>query len=136
MLTHMEKYSIKTTGAPEAKGPYSQAVRVGRLFFVSGQLGVRPETGQCVSSSIQEQTQQCLENIGAILNADGLSLSDVVKITCFLKDMRDFTEFNRVYARFFTDTFPARSTVAVSDLPANALVQIDAIAYSKDQAGT
>ncbi|MDR2418347.1 MAG: RidA family protein [Treponema sp.] len=118
---------IQTNGAPAAIGPYSQALVSGNLVFTSGQLGLTPETGVLAGSSIEEQTEQVISNLKAVLEAAGSSLDKVIKTTCFLADMNDFTAFNAVYAKYFPSK-PARSTVAVRQLPKNALVEIEAIA--------
>ena len=118
---------IHTNTAPAAIGPYSQAIITGNLVFTSGQIPLDPESGQLVGSSIVEQTEQVMKNIKAILEASGSSFEKVVKTTCFLADMGDFTAFNEVYAKYFTGK-PARSTFSVKQLPRNALVEIDTIA--------
>ena len=128
----MGKIIIHTNNAPEPIGPYSQAVEAGThnssLLFTSGQLGIDPATGNFVTGGIKEQTKQVLKNIEAILKADSASLSQVVKTTVFLKDMNDFTAMNEVYAEFFNESKPARSTVEVARLPKDALVEIEVIA--------
>ncbi|MDR3261839.1 MAG: Rid family detoxifying hydrolase, partial [Tannerella sp.] len=111
------KESIATTAAPAAIGPYSQAVRVGNLVFVSGQLGLDPATGAFVEGGVKEQTSQAFRNIRAILSAAGYTIQDVVKVTVFLVDMADFAAVNEVYAASFEGDFPARSAVAVKTLP-------------------
>jgi 2-iminobutanoate/2-iminopropanoate deaminase len=118
---------IQTNGAPAAIGPYSQAFVSGNLVFTSGQLALMPETGVLAGSSIEEQTEQVISNLKAVLEAAGSSLGKVIKTTCFLADMNDFAAFNAVYAKHFSSK-PARSTVAVRQLPKNALVEIEAIA--------
>ena len=117
------KNVISTTKAPAAIGPYSQAVRVGNLVYTSGQIPINPATG-----GIKEQTRQSLLNVKAILEAAGLSMSDVVKTTVFMADMNDFADMNAVYAEFFSEPFPARSAVAVKALPKGALVEIEVVA--------
>jgi 2-iminobutanoate/2-iminopropanoate deaminase len=127
----MTRSVITTDGAPSAIGPYAQGVRVGNLIFTAGQGALDPITGQIVPGGIKEQTERTLENLKAILEAGGSSLGQVVKATVFLKDMNDFAAMNSVYASYFgTDgeTLPARTTVEVSRLPRNILVEIDAIA--------
>ena len=120
---------IKTSNAPEAIGPYSQAVDSGAgLVFLSGQLPIDPATGAFPEGGVKEQTRQSLLNIAAILREAGLSLGNVVKTTVFLSDMGDFAAMNGVYAEFFSAPFPARSAVAVKALPKGALVEIECIA--------
>lgn len=123
----MKREVIATRKAPSAVGPYSQAIRVGHFVFTAGQLALDPATGKLVEGGIQEQTRQALTNIAAVLEAAGSSLDKVVKTTVFLKDIDDFKAMNGVYAEFFANKPPARSTVAV-DLALGALVEIDAIA--------
>lgn len=120
---------VLTDRGPKPIGPYSQAVKSNGFVFVSGQVGFDPATGQFVAGGIQEQTARVMENLKAILEAAGVSLSHVVKSTVFLKDMNDFTAMNEVYARYFTPAPPARSTVQAARLPKDALVEIDVVAY-------
>lgn len=120
--------SIATEQAPQAIGPYSQAVRVGDWIFASGQIPIDPATGEFVPGGIEEQTEQVLKNLTAVFAAAGLAMNQVVKTTVFLADMNDFTAMNQVYARFFPDAPPARSTVQAARLPRDARVEIDAIA--------
>lgn len=122
------KQIIKTVNAPEAIGPYSQAVRTGGLVFASGQIPLDPRTGQSVAGGIAEQTEQVLHNLSAVLEAAGSSLDRVVKTTVFLADMNDFAAMNEVYARYFSKEPPARATVAAARLPRDARVEIEAIA--------
>jgi 2-iminobutanoate/2-iminopropanoate deaminase len=122
------KRRITTDGAPGAVGPYSQAIEAGSLVFCSGQVGLDPATGSLVEGGIAEQAERALRNLAAVLDAAGLALADVVKTTCFLADIGDFRAFNEVYARFFTDPPPARSTFAVAALPLGARVEIEAVA--------
>ena len=117
---------LHTEKAPEAIGPYSQAIEANGLIFLSGQLGLIPDTG-AMAHSLAAQTVQALENIISILKSANLTLKDVVKTTCFLADMGDFAAFNEVYARYFTSK-PARSCVAVKDLPKGVLCEIEAVA--------
>jgi 2-iminobutanoate/2-iminopropanoate deaminase len=117
-----------TPRAPRAIGPYSQATRANGLLFTAGQVGFDPTTGELVDGGIAEQTERVLANVGAILEAEGLSLASVVKTTVFLVDMADFADMNTVYARAFGDHRPARSTVAVAALPRGARVEIEAVA--------
>jgi 2-iminobutanoate/2-iminopropanoate deaminase len=121
---------ISTENAPKAIGPYSQAVKAGNLLFVSGQLPIDPATGTIVGNSITLQTRQSLKNIQGILTAAGMDLCDVAKVNVFLADMNDFAAMNEVYATFFTVGFPARAAVQVAHLPKDALVEIEAIAFT------
>ena len=122
------KEVITTEKAPAAIGPYSQAIRVGDLVFTAGQAAVDPEKGKLIDGGIEEQTRQTLRNIEAILKAAGSSMDQVVKTTVFLQDMGDFAAMNAIYASFFGDVPPARSTVQVAALPLGALVEIEAVA--------
>src|SRR6476660_10369340 len=119
---------VATPDAPRAIGPYSQATRANGLLFTAGQVGFDPATGELVDGGISEQTERVLANIGAILEAERLDLSAVVKTTVYLVDMADFAAMNEVYARAFGDHRPARSTVAVGALPKGVKVEIDAVA--------
>lgn len=121
----MEK--IYTKNAPEAIGPYSQAVVVDGTVYTSGQIAINPESGAVEATTIEEQTEQVCKNLCAVLKAAGSSIEKVVKTTCFLKNMEDFAAFNAVYAKYFTSK-PARSCVAVKQLPKDVLVEIDTIA--------
>ena len=118
---------VHTNHAPLAIGPYSQAVVAGNLVFTSGQIPLNPETGLLEGSSITEQTHRVCKNLEAVLTAAGSSLKKAVKTVCFLSDMSDFAAFNEVYAQYFTEK-PARSCVAVKDLPKGALVEVEVIA--------
>jgi 2-iminobutanoate/2-iminopropanoate deaminase len=120
--------TVATSGAPRAIGPYSQALRAGGFLFTAGQVGFDPTTGELVDGGIAEQTRQVLQNIGAILEAGGSGLAQVVKTTVFLVDMADFGAMNEVYAEAFGAHRPARSTVAVAALPRGARVEIEAVA--------
>ena len=122
------KQIISTHYAPAAVGPYSQAVRVDHLIYTAGQIALIPQTGKLVEGGIEEQTQQVMKNLAAILEAAGSSLVNVVKTTIFLTDINDFAKVNQVYGSFFSDAPPARSTVQVSALPLGAKVEIEAIA--------
>ncbi len=122
------KQIISTMDAPQAIGPYSQAVRVGSFVFLSGQIPIDPSTGNFVEGGVAEQTEQVLKNISAVLSASGTSLENVVKTTVFLADMNDFVAMNEVYARFFKENPPARATVQAARLPRDARVEIEAIA--------
>src|SRR3990172_7302525 len=122
------KKIISSSEAPAAFGPYSQAVRAGNLLFLSGQLPLDPKTGTIVGEDIETQTKQVISNIKAVLEAGGLSLSNVVKTTVFMKDLQHFQKMNGVYKEFFTQDAPARSTFQVANLPMNALIEIESIA--------
>lgn len=124
----MSKTAISTPSAPAAIGPYSQAIRSGNLLFVSGQIPLDPATGQVVEGDAAAQTERVLQNLSAILQAAGSSLGKVLKTTVYLKDMAEFASMNEIYARFFTESPPARATVEVSRLPRNVLVEIELIA--------
>lgn len=128
----MSKQSIATNNAPAAIGPYSQAVRTGNLIFTAGQVGVDPTTQQVVTGGITEQTRRVFENLKAILEEGGTSLSNVVKATVFLKNMNDFAAMNAVYGSYFANQedapLPARSTVEVARLPKDVLVEIEVVA--------
>ncbi|XOQ43334.1 MAG: Putative regulator AldR [Clostridium sp.] len=124
------KKTVYTQKAPEAIGPYSQAVVAGNLVFTSGQIPIVPQTGEVVQGDITAQTEQALKNVGEILKAAGADYEDVVKTTCFLKNMDDFAAFNEVYAKYFTGK-PARSCVAVRELPKGVLVEVETVAVLK-----
>ena len=111
------KKKIATENAPQAIGPYSQAIQYGNFLFVSGQIAIDPPTGNIIEGEIEAQTEQVLKNIAAIIEAAGMSLQDVVKCSCFLKDMNDFVGFNAVYENYFGEILPARETVEVARLP-------------------
>ena len=121
---------ISTELAPKAIGPYSQGIRIGDLIYTAGQAAVDPAIGKLIEGDISAQTRRTLQNIGAILDAAGTSLSKVVKTTVFLTDMANFKAMNEVYAEFFPEHPPARSTVAVAGLPLGALVEIECIALA------
>ena len=118
---------VQTEKAPAAIGPYSQAVVIGDLVFTSGQIPINPETGAIEGATIKEQAHQVCKNLQAVLEAAGSSLDKAVKTVCFLKEMSDFAEFNEVYAEYFTGK-PARSCVAVKEIPKGALVEVEVIA--------
>ncbi len=122
------KQVVRTESAPKPVGPYSQAVRSGNLVFVAGQGCVNPQTGKKEDASVQAETRQVLENVKAILEAAGTSMSRVVKTTCFLADMNDFQAFNAVYAEYFPSDPPARTTIQAGRLPLDLKVEIEAIA--------
>lgn len=121
---------LSTDKAPAAIGPYSQAVITGNLLFSSGQIALDPETGVVVGKTIEEQTEQVMKNLGAILEEAGLTYADVVKTVCFLDDMDDFGAFNEIYGKYFTEK-PARSCVAVETLPKGVLCEVEVIAEIK-----
>ena len=121
------KEIITTKNAPAAVGAYSQAVKTGNLLFCSGQIALDPASGNLVGNDIKTQTEQVMHNISAVLSASGATFDNVVKTTCFLADIKDFAEFNAVYAKYFTGK-PARSCVAVSALPKGSLVEVDIVA--------
>ena len=118
---------ISTPDAPQAIGPYSQAISCGGMLFVSGQIAIDPAIGDVIDGDIEAQTEQVLKNVSAIIAAAGMQLSDVVKCSCFLKNMDDFMRFNGVYERYFGDILPARETVEVAKLPKDVLVEVSAI---------
>lgn len=120
---------IKTNKAPAAIGPYSQGIITSEFAFVSGQIPVNPETGCVESDNIEGQARQSLENVKAVLAEADFSLSDVVKTTCFITDMKDFATFNKVYSEYFSGLCPARSCVAVKELPKQVLCEIEVIAH-------
>jgi 2-iminobutanoate/2-iminopropanoate deaminase len=122
------KHSFSSDNAPKAIGPYSQAVRVGDLLFLSGQVPLDPTTGQLIEGDISAQTRRVMDNLDAVLRSAGLSFADVARTTIFLADMNDFAKVNEVYGSYFTEPFPARATVQVARLPKDARVEIDAIA--------
>ncbi|MBQ8607190.1 MAG: RidA family protein [Bacteroidaceae bacterium] len=122
------KKVISTVKAPAAIGPYSQAIEVNGMLFLSGQIPVDPSTGEIVEGGIKEQTKQVFENIKNVLKEAGLTLDNVVKTTVFLADISMFVEMNEVYASYFTSDYPARSAFAVKQLPKGALVEIESIA--------
>lgn len=118
---------IETKKAPAAVGPYSQAIEINGLLYMSGQIAIDPEVGKIVATDIEGQAAQCCKNVGAILSAAEMDFSNVVKTACFLADIADFKKFNEVYAKYFISK-PARSCVAVKDLPLGALCEIEVIA--------
>lgn len=124
--------SISTSKAPKAVGAYSQAIKTGNYVFTSGQIPLDPNTGVLVEGGIEAQTKQVMENLKQVILAGGLNFEDVVKTTIFILDMGDFAAVNKVYEQYFTNTLPARSCVAVANLPKEALVEIELIAYCKN----
>lgn len=119
---------ISTDKAPAAIGPYSQGIVAGDFLFASGQIPINPENGEILGTTIEEQAEQSMKNVGAILAEAGADYTKVVKTTCFLADMADFAAFNGVYEKYFTEK-PARSCVAVKQLPKNVLCEVEVIAY-------
>ena len=124
------KEVIKTNDAPQAIGPYSQAIKANGFVFISGQIAIDPATGELVEGDVGKQADRVLQNLRAILQAAGSSMEQVVRTTVFLKNISDFAAMNQVYATFFTTQQPARSTVEVAQLPRNVLVEIDVIALT------
>jgi 2-iminobutanoate/2-iminopropanoate deaminase len=124
------KYTVNTANAPAAIGPYSQAVviRGGHIMFTAGQIPMDPISGEIIGSEIREQTRRVMQNIKGILEAEGASMSNILKTTIFMKNMQDYPGLNEVYKTFFSETFPARSAVEVNRLPKDVLVEIEAIA--------
>ncbi|HLE53119.1 MAG TPA: RidA family protein [Anaerolineales bacterium] len=127
------KKVITTDKAPKPIGPYSAGVRVGDLVFTAGQIGLDPLTGEVVPGGIQAETRQVIRNLQGVLEATGSSLQEIVKTTVFLRDMNDFAQMNTIYAEFFSQDYPARSTVQVSALPKGVAVEIEAIALISNQ---
>ena len=124
----MRREPVKTSNAPGAIGPYSQAIKVGEFVYTSGQVAIDPATGEFIGGGIAEQTERVLKNVAAVLEAAGSSLDQVVKTLVFLADMDDFTAMNEVYGKFFTAAPPARSTVQAARLPKDARIEIEAVA--------
>ena len=125
----MLKHAVSSPDAPAAIGPYSPAVRAGQLLFISGQVPIDPATGQMIEGDVAAQTRRVLDNVGALLLAADRSFADVVRTTIFLADMNDFASVNAIYARYFSEPYPARATVQVARLPKDARVEIDVIAF-------
>lgn len=121
-----------TTNAPAAIGPYSQAIAVNGFLFASGQIPLDPATGEIVGTTIEEQAERCCMNVKGILEANGLTFDNVIKTTCFLADMKDFAAFNGVYAKYFVSK-PARSCVAVKEVPKGVLCEIEVTAVLKEE---
>lgn len=128
----MQRTQISTTHAPAAIGPYSQAIRCGQFIYTSGQIALDPASGELVGEDAQAQTHRVLQNVQAVLTQAGTSLANVIKTTVFLTRMSDFQAMNAVYAGYFSGLAPARSTVAVAELPRQALVEIECIALIED----
>jgi 2-iminobutanoate/2-iminopropanoate deaminase len=126
------KLAIQPAGAAKPIGPYSPAMAVDGLLFCSGQGPMDPATGLLVEGGIGPQTERTLRNLGALLEAAGLGLGDVVKTTCYLRDMDDFKAFNEVYATFFTEPYPARTTIQAARLPLDIAVEVEAIALRRE----
>jgi 2-iminobutanoate/2-iminopropanoate deaminase len=122
------KNIISTTGAPKAIGPYSQAIKTGKMLFTSGQIPIDPATGEMVTGDIKAQTERIMKNLEAVLIAGGMNFGDVVKTTVFLADMKTFADMNGVYAKYFPENPPARSTVQVAKLPKEAGIEIEVVA--------
>ena len=129
------KKIVSTTEAPAAVGPYSQAVRIGPMLFTAGQIPLDPKSGQIVSENIAEQTRRVLDNLAAVLKAEAMDFSNVVKTTVFMTNLGDFQTMNEVYASYFKDQPPARSTVQVTALPKGAQVEIEVIAFATKESG-
>lgn len=127
----MSKAAVRSQKAPQAVGPYSQAIKAGGFIFLSGQIPIDPATGTLIQGGVAVETRQVLRNLEAVLKDAGASLNDVVKTTVYLKDISKFTEMNNVYAEFFREPYPARATVEVRDLPKGAQVEIDAVAVAE-----
>ena len=123
---------VRTSEAPAAIGPYSQAIRCGQFIYTSGQIPLDPATGEIVGSDIQTQTERVLQNVQALLKSAGASLDSVIKTTVFLTSMNDFSAMNAVYANYFEGHTPARSAVAVAELPRKALIEIECVALTND----
>jgi len=125
----MEKKAILTDHAPKPIGPYSQAIQAGPFVFCSGQIALDPKTGTLLATDVESQTVQVLDNLKAVLTAAGCGTEHVVKTTIFLKSMNDFPKVNEIYGKYFTGVTPARSTIEVSRLPRDVVVEIEAVAY-------
>jgi 2-iminobutanoate/2-iminopropanoate deaminase len=129
-LTASSKTIIATDQAPAAIGPYNQAIKANGIVYTAGQIPLDPATGEVVPGDISAQTERVLQSLSAVLEAAGSSLDRVVKTTCFLTDLNDFPAFNAVYARYFAEAAPARSTVQISKLPRGVAVEVEAIALA------
>lgn len=123
------KRVISTNNAPQAIGPYSQAIEINNMVYTSGVISIDPSNGELVNGDIVEQTKRVFDNLKALLNDAGSSMDKVIKTTVFIKDMNDFSKVNEVYATYFTKDFPARSCVEVARLPKDVLIEVEAIAY-------
>jgi 2-iminobutanoate/2-iminopropanoate deaminase len=130
MQTFGKKDVISSPNAPKAVGPYSAAIKTGSFVFMSGQLGLDPQSGSLVEGGVEAQTKQALTNLQSVLQSNGLDMEAIVKTTVFLQDMGDFAKMNAVYAEFFKSDPPARSTIEVAALPKGGLVEIEAIALT------
>lgn len=126
----MDKEVVFTQQAPEAVGPYSQAIKIAGLVFCSGQVPLEPGSGELIDGSVADQTNRAMENLKAVLHEAGSTFDDVVKVTAYLTSMEDFAEFNAVYAQFFSTDPPARATVGVASLPKGARVEVECIAIA------
>lgn len=131
----VRREEIFTAKAPNPVGPYSQAIRAGKTVYIAGQLGIDAATGKLVEGGVSQQARQVLDNLSAIVAEAGGSLADIVKTTVFLQDFDDFQKMNAVYAEYFGDAAPARSTIGVSRLPANAAVEIEAVLVLNEGGG-
>lgn len=128
----MQRKQISTSDAPAAIGPYSQAIRCGQFLYLSGQIALDPSSGTLIGEDVQTQTRRVMQNVQAVLASAGSSLNQVVKTTVFLANMGDFPAMNAIYASYFSDIPPARSTVAVAELPRHALVEVECIALVEE----
>ena len=127
-MVYKMRIEVKTSKAPMPIGPYSQAIKIGDLIFVSGQIPIDPETGQLINEPFSKAVETVLNNIKSIIEAAGASMKDVVKVTVFIKDLSKAQEFNEIYKKFFEEPYPARSFVEVKSLPRDAVIEIEAIA--------
>ncbi|NLL61699.1 MAG: RidA family protein [Candidatus Atribacteria bacterium] len=125
----MKKEILFNADAPKAGGPYSPALKIGNLVFVSGQLPTDPATGELVEGNIETQAQRALDNLRLVLQPYGIGLKHIVKVTIFLKDMNNFSRVNEIYGQYFSSDFPARSCIGIARLPRDAQIEIEAIAY-------
>jgi 2-iminobutanoate/2-iminopropanoate deaminase len=128
----MPRQSVSSTGAPKAIGPYSHAVWTGNLLYCSGQTPIDPATGQLVEGDIRQQTKQAFNNLAAVLQDAGMSMDNVIKVNVYLTSMKNFGGMNEVYQSVFNPPYPARTTVAVAELPLNAIVEIELVAQKND----
>ena len=125
----MSKEIINTNNAPKAVGAYSQAIKANNFLFISGQIAINPDTNKIEATTIEDQTKQCLKNIDAILKEAKLTVNNLVKVSIFLKDIKTFQKVNEIYAEYIKDSKPARACMEIGNLPLNALIEIEAIAY-------